>query len=321
MMAPSAFSTEPINGVKVINVDDAIHYQHMAAFGAAMTDSSAWLLWDQLSPAARAVLMSQLFGPEGIHLNFIRVPIGASDYTVGGTPYSYDDLPAGQSDPTLANFSIAHDEPYIIPSLLQALRVNPSTQILASPWSPPAWMKANDAFNNIDLSGALLPAYYEPFAEYLVKFIEAYRAQGIPISAITPENEPNAPSSYPGMYLTPAQEAQLVAQKLAPSLAAAGLHPKIYGLDDTELPQAQALVASQARGALAGIAWHCYQGLGQMSALHQTDPAAGEILDECSGNDPLLRLGARHRRHRQLGKHGRALEPRTRPLGRAGAGG
>ena len=186
----SAFSTEPIKGVKVINVDDAIHYQHMAAFSAAMTDSSAWLLWDQLSPAARAVLMSQLFGPEGIHLNFIRVPIGASDYTVGGTPYSYDDLPAGQSDPTLANFSIAHDEPYIIPSLLQALRVNPSTQILASPWSPPAWMKANDAFNNIDLSGALLPAYYEPFADYLVKFIEAYRAQGIPISAITPENEP-----------------------------------------------------------------------------------------------------------------------------------
>src|SRR5207237_3871545 len=105
--------------------------------GAAMTDSSAWLIYDELDPATRGRLMDALFGPAGIHLNFVRVPIAGSDFTATGLPYSYDDVAPGQADPTLAHFSIAHDLAYVVPALAQMLSVNRHVQILAEPWSPP----------------------------------------------------------------------------------------------------------------------------------------------------------------------------------------
>ena len=277
-----SFSSRPPTGVQVIDVNDQIGYQRFFGLGAALTDSAAWLIHDQLSSADQATLMQDLVGPAGIHLNFLRVPMGASDFTVSPDPYSYDDMPAGQTDASLSQFSVAHDLAYIIPALQAALAVDPGLQILANPWSPPGWMKANDALDNSNDQGTLLPSAYGPLADYFVKFIQAYASLGVPVSALTPQNEPRATTPYPGMTFPSAQEAQWITQDLQPALAAAGLRPRIYGGDDTWLSDAQALLASPAASALSGIAWHCYSGLGAMSELHAADPSAEQIVSECS---------------------------------------
>src|SRR5205807_5265608 len=124
-----------------IGVNEYQKLQQMDGFGAAVTDSSAWLIVNKMSSSQRSTLMQQLFDPsQGIGMSFVRIPMGASDFSVNG-PYSYDDLPAGQADPNLNSFSINHDLAYIIPVLQQAHSLNPALKFMANPWSPPAWMK------------------------------------------------------------------------------------------------------------------------------------------------------------------------------------
>jgi len=267
-----------------LHVNEAVRYQRMLGFGGAMTDSSAWLLYEELSPAVRAFVMNRLFSTsDGIHLNLIRVPMGASDFSADGAPYSYDDMPAGESDPALADFSIAHDEAYIIPSLRQMLSIDPSIAILSTEWSPPAWMKTNGAYNDLADLGSLNPADYQPLADYFVKFIQAYEAQGIPIWGVTPENEPNAVAAYPGMVFSPAQEGQFVSQNLAPALRAAGLNTLIFGGDQTsQLWYGQELMQTPAAADLSGMAWHCYGGEQVMSQFHALYPDEPELMTECS---------------------------------------
>ena len=280
-----AISTLQPQGLPVIGVNPQVRYQQFSGIGAAMTDSSAWLIYDQLTARVRLALMQDLFGASGIHLNFLRVPVAASDFTVSPDPYSYDDMPAGQTDPGLSQFSIAHDLPYIIPALQQALQVNPGLQILANPWSPPGWMKANDALDNINDQGTLLPSAYGPLAEYFVKFVQAYENNGVPIDAITPANEPGVGTSYPGMTLPASDEATFVSQYLQPALAGAGLHPRIYGNDVSwdQLTYADSLLSGPAAADLTGIAWHCYFGSPTvMSQLQKSAPGLDQIADECS---------------------------------------
>lgn len=279
---PQAFARKRVRGSAVIRVDSSIHYQRITGFGAAMTDSSAWLLYDALTPAWRDYTMSQLFGPDGLHLSFVRIPIGATDYTVSSSPYSYDDVPSGQRDPALAKFSIAHDQAYVVPALKQMLALNPGVFTLATPWSPPPWMKANGTYDNVGLAGAVLPQYYGALAQYFVKFIEGYQGLGVPIDAVTPMNEPNSNSTWPGAALTAADDAVFLPQYLGPALGDAGLHPTVFGDDDTELADAQTLLSGPAAPTLGGIAFHCYQGMGQMSALHAEYPAQEILETECS---------------------------------------
>jgi glucosylceramidase len=276
------FSTARIRGVPVIHVNDAVHYQRISGFGAAMTDSAAWLLYGELPAQTRDRVMNALFSVSGIHLTLVRVPIAASDFTVHERPYSYDDLARGQSDPQLRHFSVAHDFAYVLPALRLMRRIDPAVQILANPWSPPAWMKANQLAGNAGFAGTLLAADYQPLAEYFVKFLQAYAAAGVPVNAITPQNEPRAPAQYPGMSFPPSDVGRWIVDNLLPALRASGLQPQIYGLDDTELADAQALLAGPAGTRLSGIAWHCYQGLDQMSTLHREHPSVNEIVSECS---------------------------------------
>jgi glucosylceramidase len=205
-----------------------------------------------------------------------------------GAPYSYDDNPLGGTDPTLSDFSIDHDLPYIVPTLQEALSIDPGLQIFANPWSPPAWMKSNDSLDNPGASGTLLPSDYGPFANYLVKFIQAYENEGVPIAAIAPENEPSSGqvgTNYPGMTFPESDEAQFVSQNLAPALQAAGLQTKIYGNDLSwdSSSYAGGLAAGPAGGDLAGISWHCYFGSpAVMTQLHQAAPGLDQLVDECS---------------------------------------
>jgi glucosylceramidase len=214
--------------------------------------------------------------------------MAASDFTVSAQPYSYDDTPSGQSDPSLANFSIAHDLAYIVPTLRQLLAINPGLELLANPWSPPAWMKANDSLGNTGGQGTLLPSAYTPLANYFVKFLQAYASYGVPIQAITPQNEPSSGGggvSYPGLTLPEPNEEQFIAQNLAPALNAAGLHTKIYGNDLSwnSTSYAGALASGSASRDLAGIAWHCYFGSSTaMTELHQSAPGLDQIVNECS---------------------------------------
>ena len=226
-----SFHMSPPRGVPVIHVNASVRYQRITGVGAAITDSSAWLLHDQLTPATNARVMRRLFSADGIHLGIVRLPIGATDFTANGTPYSYDDRPAGHSDPTLSRFSIAHDEAYVIPTMRQILAINPHVAVLAAPWSPPAWMKSNHSLGNRGNGGTLEPQAYGPLARYLVKFIEAYAAHGVKIDAISPQNEAGQASSYPGLNLSVPAQAVFISRYLAPALAATGLHPMVYAHD------------------------------------------------------------------------------------------
>ena len=124
-----------------VTVDDATRYQAMDGYGAALTESSAHLLMG-LSPSARTAALRSLFDPvDGAGIDLVRLPLGASDFAL--SRYTYDDVPAGQTDPSLARFSIAHDEAELLPVLEEAKRINPSLRVMATPWSAPAWMKTN----------------------------------------------------------------------------------------------------------------------------------------------------------------------------------
>ena len=169
------FSTAPSTAPTVV-VDPTLTYQTMQGFGGAITDSSATVLYT-LPAAQRAQVMASLFSPTtGDGLDYLRQPIGGSDM-VATAPYTYDDLPAGQTDYALQHFSIAHDQAQILPLLREAKALNPRLQIIASPWSPPAWMKTADSL----IGGRLIatPQIYQAYARYLLKFVEAYRANGV----------------------------------------------------------------------------------------------------------------------------------------------
>jgi glucosylceramidase len=171
-----------------ITVDPSLRYQTMDGFGASITDSSASVL-SELDPATRDATMRDLFVTDG--LSFLRQPIGSSDF-VDGAHYTFDDMPSGQTDYALDHFSIDHDKAEILPLLRQALALNPDLKVMGTPWSPPAWMKTNDSL----VGGRLIddPRIYQAYADYLVKFVQAYQAAGVPVWGLTIQNEPATPA-------------------------------------------------------------------------------------------------------------------------------
>jgi glucosylceramidase len=271
-----------------IDVNENQQFQQMVGFGAAMTDTSAYLIGTQMNSTQESALMRALFSQtSGIGVNFVRIPMGSSDFTAtpasNPAPYSYDDMPAGQTDPNLTNFSISHDTSAIIPTLQQALQINSSLRFMANPWSPPAWMKTNDSMIN---GGNLTSSSYGPLAQYFVKFIQAYQAQGLPIYAITPQNEPGASTDYSSMVLPAASEASFIANNLGPALSNANLSPKILAWDQasTNGTYPETVLGNSAASAyISGIAWHCYDSnLPVMSDVYNFDQSKDVYETECS---------------------------------------
>ena len=288
-----------------ITVNDAVRYQQIDGFGASLTDSSAWLLWNKLTEAQRKEVLQMLFSPtKGIGLSILRQPMGASDFAI--SDYSYDDLPpapfpsqssnqtpgqsSGQasmpSGPQLQHFSIDHDRAYIIPILREALALNPNLKIIATPWSPPGWMKTSDSL----IQGALLPSAYSSLAKYFVRFIKDYEAAGVPIFAITMQNEPmNVPNNYPGMNMSAREQAEFLANDLGPAFRDARLKTKIMVFDhnwDLIAYPIEVLSDSKAAAFAAGTAIHCYGGsVTAQSELHDRFPDKDIWLTECSGGE------------------------------------
>ena len=196
-----------------INIDDTIKYQRLEGVGGTFNDSDAYFVMNKLSAAQRADLMNDLFSPSGIHLSFLRQPMGATDLSL--STYTYDDLAPGETDPQTSQFSIAHDQTYIIPTIKAAFAANPGIKVLALPWSPPAWMKTTGTVDGGSFNTANFPA----LALYFTKFIEAYEANGIPIHYVAVQNEPlYETSGYPSMFMNPADEGEFIARYLGPKL-------------------------------------------------------------------------------------------------------
>ncbi len=280
---PREWVSTPTPGSQLIAVNGKVRYQTITGFGAAMTDSSAYLLQDQLTPAARTIAMQALFGQAGIHLNFVRIPMGASDFSATGVPYTYDDLPAGETDPGLAGFSIAHDQAYIIPALQAMLAQNPKIITYANPWTPPPWMKANGLYGNLGAAGRMLPQFYPALAQYFVRFIQDYATFGIPIDDISIQNEPHTAAAWPSTAFPAAAEVQFLTQNLGPALQAAALAPHIYGLEETANPtDEQTLFAGPAAPYFSGVGFHCYGGMSGFTTFHEAFPTVPIAVTECS---------------------------------------
>jgi glucosylceramidase len=272
-------------GVPTITVDETKSYQEMIGFGAAMTDASAYLMQHKMSAADREALLQDLFGREqGIGLSFIRIPMGASDFSQ--RHYSYDDMTGTATDSALAHFSIEADRADKLPLLRRALAINPQLKAMASPWSPPGWMKTTNSL----ITGTLLPRFYDSFAGYFVKFIRAYEAEGVPIFAISLQNEPNfEPADYPGMRLDPAARASVIGGHLGPRFARAGVRTLIWDWDHNwDLPRQplDVLADTTARRFIQGVAWHCYAGdVAAQSTVHDAHPEKDTYFTECSGGE------------------------------------
>jgi glucosylceramidase len=280
-----------------VSVDPSRRYQSMDGFGASITDSSARVLY-RLSKPQREAAMRSLFADD--KLSFLRQPMGASDF-VEGPHYTYDDVPAGKTDYRLRHFSVAHDREEILPLLRRALALNPKLKVMGTPWSPPAWMKTNQSL----VGGRLIdsPRIYDAYARYFVKFVRAYKRAGVPIYALTLQNEPQNrnPNAYPGMDMPVRQEAKLI-EALGPKLQRAGLRTKLFGYDhnweehpndvantppgeDPETEYPTDLLNSPAGRWLAGTAFHCYAGdVKRQTELQHRFPQKGVWFTECSGS-------------------------------------
>ena len=275
----------PASGNETIAIDSSKHFQEVHGFGAAMTDASALVL-SRLPEDKRRAIMAELFGRAkgGLGLSFTRLTIGASDFST--SDYSYDDTIGNVPDPELRNFSIEPAKKYVIPRVREALAINPQLLVMISPWSAPAWMKSTKSL----IKGELLPQYYPAFANYLAKTVEAFGSEGVPVSMLTIQNEPNfEPDNYPGERVDPPQRAQIIGRYVGPTFRSLGLYTKIldwdHNWDHPEMPLG-VLKDPVARSYVSGVAWHCYEGdVAAQGPVHDAYPDKDAWLTECSGGE------------------------------------
>jgi glucosylceramidase len=264
-----------------ITVDPSMTFQTMLGFGNSMEQSSVANIL-KLSAAARTQLLTSMVDPvTGTGQNLFRLAMGTPDFT--GTPwYSYDDMPAGQTDPTMAHFSIQADITLgTIGVLKSMLAINPNVKFFGSIWSPPGWMKDSGTM----LGGNLVTANIPALALYIRKFVEAYTAQGIPIYAITLQNEPQANNTqYPTCIVSAAQEAQL-AQAVKQQFTTNNITTQVWVFDhnfDIGPAYATTILSNpQAAAATDGVAWHDYGGdpMG-MTTVHNAYPTKDMLFTE-----------------------------------------
>jgi len=259
------------NSYASIDVDSSLTYQTIDGFGYTLTGGSAGLI-KKLAASEAAALLNELFGSGAgsIGVSYLRISIGASD--LNSSVFSYDDMPAGQTDPTLANFSLSQDTVDVIPVLKQILAINPNLKIMGSPWSPPVWMKDNGS----SIGGSLLPQYYGAYAQYFVKYVQQMKARGITIDAITVQNEPQHGGNNPSMVLSALQEADFVKNNLGPAFRAAGITTKIiiwdHNCDNPGYP-ITILNDAVAKSYIDGSAFHLYAGdISALSTVYNAHP-------------------------------------------------
>jgi glucosylceramidase len=254
-----------------IEVDSTQTFQSIDGFGYTLTGGSATLL-NSLSAATLDALLKELFLWDSTHIgvSYLRISIGASD--LSASTFTYDDVPAGDTDPSLAHFSIDKEKQDLIPVLKKIVALNPAIKILGSPWSAPVWMKTNGSF----VGGNLKPEYYAAYANYFVKYIQAMKAEGITIDAITPQNEPLHGGNNPSMVMQAADQAAFIKNNLGPAFAAASITTKIIAYDhNADRPDYPLTILNDAaaKAYVDGSAFHLYGGnISALTDVHNAHP-------------------------------------------------
>lgn len=272
------FAEENVSGL-VITVDDATKFQTMDGFGFALTGGSAELLM-QMSPVRRNAVLQELFatGIGSIGVSYLRVTIGSSD--MNEHVFTYDDLPPGETDPQLAKFSLGPDMKDVVPVLKEILAINPKISILASPWSAPSWMKTN----GLSKAGSLKPEDYNTYAQYFVRYLHAMASEGIPIRAVTIQNEPLNANNTPSMVMTASEESNFLADALGPALRKAGLATEVILYDhNCDRPDYPLTVLGNPKASqyATGSGFHLYGGsIVAMTQVHDEYPAKNLYFTE-----------------------------------------
>ena len=296
----------------------------MDGFGNCLTDGSAMLL-NRMSAEARKALLNELFGTmgNGIGISYLRISLGASD--LSEQPYSYDDVADGQTDFQLDRFSIAQAKIDLIPVLKEILKINPSIKIMASPWSPPTWMKTNNSFKG----GSLKKECYGVYGEYFVKYINEMKREGISIDAITIQNEPLHPGNVPSMLMLAEEQSLFVKQNLGPAFKVAGLNTKIivydHNADKISYPLT-ILRDPEAAKYVDGSAFHLYGGrIEALSDVHAEFPqknlyfteqwvgAPGNLAADLAWHTKVLIIGATRNWCRNVLEWNLAADPVNNP--------
>lgn len=275
------------NRYNTIDIDTTLRFQTIDGFGYTLTGGSAMVI-NKMSTSARAALLKELFAYDSTYIgvSYLRISIGASD--LSANVYTYDEMPAGQTDPTLANFSIDAERADMLPVLKEILAINPNIKILGTPWTPPFWMKTNGS----SIGGNLMTQYYSTYADYLVKYLKAMKAEGITIDAITLQNEPLNPYNNPSMNMSATEQANFIKNNIGPALSSAGLSTKIilydHNCDQPDYP-ISILDDPQAKPYVDGSAFHLYGGnITALSTVHDAHPDRNlyftEQYTDASGN-------------------------------------
>lgn len=263
----------------VLSIDGTKTYQKIIGFGGAFTEAAAYTL-SKMEPEKREEIVKKYFDSrEGIGYSIGRVHIHSCDFALGN--YTY----VQENDSELKSFDISHEDQWTIPFIKSAIEArNGDIALLASPWSPPAWMKTNKEMNN---GGKLLPEYREAWANYYVKFIKAMKEKGMNIWAITVQNEPAAVQTWDSCIYSAEEEGQFVKDYLGPILHKEGLGDiKIYIWDHN-----RDLMVERARGTLAdpeaakyvyGIAnhWYVSEDFSALSEVHEMFPDKHILFSE-----------------------------------------
>jgi glucosylceramidase len=269
--APSLrWQTAQKNAENTITLDPTTKYQEILGFGAAFTDAACYM-FNQLSPSAREALFHELFHPSEMRLSVCRTCMGSSDYS--REMFSYDE---GEPDPDMKRFSIDHDKAYVLPMMREARKMNPDLFLFSSPWSPPGWMKAGGSM----LGGSMRQRYFAPYAQYFLKFLHAYAAEGVPVQAVTVQNEVDTDQdgrmpacSWPQEY-----EIGFVKSHLGPLLAKESPATKIWILDHNYNLWGRAVAElddPDLHKYCNAIAFHGYVGTADMmSKAHEAHPDA-----------------------------------------------
>ncbi len=270
----TALKTNPTNTNKtdssaiiIFNVNK--QYQKIEGFGFALTGGSAKLI-DQLPTSKKNHILKEIFGKgkDNLGVSYIRISMGASD--LDANVFSYDDLPYGQTDSLLKQFNLSEDTLHLIPMLKQAIVINPKLKIIASPWSPPIWMKTNGA----SMGGHLIKKYYATYANYFIKYIRAMKQKGIRIDAITIQNEPEHGGNNPSLLMDAKEQKEFVSNYIGPQFKAAHLNTEVilydHNADHPNYP-ISILNDAKAKSFSSGSAFHLY--LGSESALSEVHKA------------------------------------------------
>jgi glucosylceramidase len=251
-----------------IAIDPDKTYQEILGFGAALTDAACYTL-SQLPEEARSELLQDFFHPSKMGLQVCRICIGASDYARNA--YSFDE---GDPDPEMKRFSIEHDQQYILPLLRSIRQVNPNLFLLASPWSPPGWMKPNSSM----LGGCIHPVSFPAYARYFTRFLQAYAEAGVPVQAVTIQNEVDTEQNgrMPACLFSQEQEVGFVAEHLGPAFEQNKLSTKIWIIDHNYNLWGRAICELEdprVRQYVDGVAWHGYVGEpSAMTKVHDAFP-------------------------------------------------